>query len=89
MIFADVIQTLRQLQSDGEARHAEISATMRGVDMARVQETLNRHTVAFESMLDGLENTARWRARLRMTLMTGTITGALWGIALWAWPLLF
>ena len=85
--FADVIQTLRQLQTDGEARHADISAAVRGVDTAWVQETLNRHTAAFESMLDGLENTARWRARLRRTLITGTVTGVLWGLALWAWPL--
>ena len=85
--FAGVIQALRQLQTDGEARHAEISTAVRGVDMARVQETLNRHTAAFESMLDSLENTARWRARLRMTLITGTVTGVLWGLALWTWPL--
>jgi hypothetical protein len=85
--FAEVIEAVRRLETESATRQAEISASMRGVDTAGVQDTLNRHTAAFEAMLDGLESTANWRAWMRMTLITGTITGALWGLALWAWPL--
>jgi hypothetical protein len=60
--FAEVIETVRQLKTDGEARHADLTAAVRGVDTAWVQETLTRHTAAFESMLDRRANTARWRA---------------------------
>lgn len=81
--LADLIAGVQHLHTASTDQHATVLARLSAAPSAQLHATLERHTAAFEALLARIEATARWRARLRIGLVTALLTSLAWLVGLW------
>jgi len=80
--LAQVIEGLQQVKREGEARHTEIVATLKGL---RFQDVIDRHTLPFQALYKQFKGEVMLRIWLKALVVSGASWGVVWLALRYGW----